>query len=208
MLNKDNRLQLPKRKDFPEFEEIYKISESIMGFLPNSMLYMSKSPELLMSFLMLSKSVLKQKGKIGILGKMSLIFKFIVAMIKGERKQDTLGQDLRWFVAYAASYAAGCRYCKAHSSHSLSDYGISQEKFEQFFRYHESNLYSDRERSAIAIGLSAGSVPNSTNKTHFINLKKYFNDNEMIEIISIIALFGFLNRWNDTLGTPLEEIFS
>ena len=26
----------------------------------------------------------------------------------------------------------------------------------------------------------------------------------MVEILAIISLFGFLNRWNDTLATPLE----
>ena len=29
---------------------------------------------------------------------------------------------------------------------------------------------------------------------------------EIIDIVSVIALFGFLNRWNDTMGTVLEEV--
>ncbi|NDH49246.1 MAG: carboxymuconolactone decarboxylase family protein, partial [Proteobacteria bacterium] len=28
---------------------------------------------------------------------------------------------------------------------------------------------------------------------------------EIIEITSVIALFGFLNRWNDVMATPIEE---
>jgi hypothetical protein len=26
-----------------------------------------------------------------------------------------------------------------------------------------------------------------------------------VEIVGVIAMFGFLNRWNDTLATPLED---
>jgi hypothetical protein len=36
-------------------------------------------------------------------------------------------------------------------------------------------------------------------------LKKYWNEIEIIEITSVIALFGFLNRWNDVMATPIEE---
>ncbi len=33
---------------------------------------------------------------------------------------------------------------------------------------------------------------------------RYFDDSEMVEIVAVIALFGFLNRWNDTVATDLE----
>jgi hypothetical protein len=31
------------------------------------------------------------------------------------------------------------------------------------------------------------------------------SDTQVVEIVGVIALFGFLNRWNDTMATPLEE---
>jgi len=37
-------------------------------------------------------------------------------------------------------------------------------------------------------------------------LQKYFSDEAIIDIVAVIALFGFLNRWNDTLGTALEDV--
>jgi hypothetical protein len=30
-------------------------------------------------------------------------------------------------------------------------------------------------------------------------------DEQVVEIVGVIAMFGFLNRWNDTLATPLED---
>ena len=35
--------------------------------------------------------------------------------------------------------------------------------------------------------------------------KTHFSEDEIAEIVGIISYFGFLNRWNDTLATPLEE---
>jgi|HubBroStandDraft_6_1064221.scaffolds.fasta_scaffold88798_1 hypothetical protein len=31
------------------------------------------------------------------------------------------------------------------------------------------------------------------------------NDVEIVELVGVIAYFGFLNRWNDTLATELES---
>jgi len=36
-------------------------------------------------------------------------------------------------------------------------------------------------------------------------LHQYWDEGEIVEILGVVALFGFLNRWNDSAGTPLEE---
>jgi hypothetical protein len=36
-------------------------------------------------------------------------------------------------------------------------------------------------------------------------MRQYWNEEQIVEIIGVIALFGFLNRWNDTLATPLGD---
>lgn len=37
------------------------------------------------------------------------------------------------------------------------------------------------------------------------NLHKYWNDGEIVEMLGVISLFGFLNRWNDSMGTTIED---
>jgi len=39
----------------------------------------------------------------------------------------------------------------------------------------------------------------------FDDLKKHFTEYQIVEMLSIIGLYGFFNRWNDTLATPLED---
>ena len=39
----------------------------------------------------------------------------------------------------------------------------------------------------------------------FAQLQQHWSDGEITEILGVVAMFAFLNRWNDTMGTPLEE---
>ena len=36
-------------------------------------------------------------------------------------------------------------------------------------------------------------------------MKRHWSEGEIVEIAAVVALFGFMNRWNDTMATPLEE---
>ena len=40
----------------------------------------------------------------------------------------------------------------------------------------------------------------------YSEFKKYFDENQQIEILAIISLFGFLNRWNSSLMTEIESL--
>ena len=35
-------------------------------------------------------------------------------------------------------------------------------------------------------------------------LRKHWSDDEVVEILGVIALFGYLNRWNDSMATSIE----
>ena len=35
---------------------------------------------------------------------------------------------------------------------------------------------------------------------------KHFDEEQVVEIVAALSLFGFLNRWNDTMATELEEL--
>ena len=52
--------------------------------------------------------------------------------------------------------------------------------------------------------MKSGMSPNETTDADFADLKRHFDDDQVIEIVAVIAMFGFLNRWNSTLQTALE----
>ena len=61
------------------------------------------------------------------------------------------------------------------------------------------------ERAALDVAVAAGCVPNAVTDEMFLELRKHWSDEQVVEIVGVIAMFGFLNRWNDTFATPLED---
>ncbi len=155
------------------------LAAAVMGFEPNSLKIMAHRPEILRGFMALSAAVLGPEAK--------------------------LAPGLRQMIAYIASAAAGCNYCQAHTAHGAHERGVSAEKIENLWSYETDDLFSDAERAALALAQAAGSVPNRANQAHFDALKPHFTEAEICEIVAVISTFGFLNRWNDTMATPLEE---
>ena len=160
-------------------QQALSLAQAAMGFVPNSMKIMARNPALLNGFLMLSNAVLGPSSK--------------------------LDPALRQMIAHITSAAAGCRYCQAHTAHGAERHGVDADKIEAIWSFQTSDLFSDAERAALDLAQAAGSVPNNATDQQFANLKLYYSEDEIVDIVAVIAYFGFLNRWNDTLATPLEE---
>ena len=47
--------------------------------------------------------------------------------------------------------------------------------------------------------------PNAVEERHFEVLKRYYSKDRIAEIVAVITRFGFLNRWNDTIRTDIED---
>jgi len=168
-----------KRESYKDFENLFQGVESFMGYLPNAHLAMAERPELLMAFSGLASTVFQAEG------------------IDIQTKQ---------LIALASSLSSGCKYCQAHTSHGAERAGMKEEKIADILNYPESKNYTDKEKALLDLAFAAGVTPNKSTQSHFDNLKKYFSKKEIIDIVSVLALFGFLNRWNDTMGTVLEEV--
>ena len=167
------------RKSLVEFEELFKLVESFMGYLPNAHLTMSERPELLKAFSGLAGAVFQSDG---------------------------LDAGTKQLIALASSLSAGCKYCQAHTSHGAERAGIEEKKIADILNYSESEQFSESEKAVLDLAFAAGKVPNASNQKHFDKLIKYYSKKEIVDIVSVISLFGFLNRWNDTLGTALEDV--
>ena len=71
--------------------------------------------------------------------------------------------------------------------------------------FETSPLFTAAERAALRLGYRAALVPNEASEADFAELKKHFDEGQIVEIVATIALFGYLNRWNDTMATTLEQ---
>lgn len=175
-----NRIEPMKVDDLsPATREALTYAQGIMGFAPNDVLTMAHWPELLEAME----------------GLVSVIYK------PGE-----LDPVLKRMIATITSGAAGCRYCQAHTAHgAVQMAGGDAEKIAKVWEYQSNPLFSAAERAALDLALASGTQHNAATDEHFRELEKYFSQRQIMEIMGVIGLFGFLNRWNDTLATELED---
>ena len=162
-----------------ETQELVTFFNETLGFCPNSVLTMQKKPHLAQAFVNLNKAVMDNTGSIS--------------------------SEFKRIIAYISSNTAGCRYCQAHTIRAAERYGGEKERLEQAWNFENSRLFTEAEKVALRFAIAASSVPVSTSQELEELLHHHWDETDILEIMSVIALFGYLNRWNDVMGTSLEE---
>jgi uncharacterized peroxidase-related enzyme len=172
------RLPARDRAELSEFEPLFERIESHLGVLPNSTLTMAHRPDIMRAFAELNEAVMGP------------------GQVDGGLKQ---------LVVLMASSAASCAYCQAHTSHVAERRGVPVEKIEAVWEFETSPLFSAAERAALRVARGAGRTPNEVTDGDVEELRRHFTDAQVAEIVAAIAVFGYLNRWNDTVATTLES---
>jgi alkylhydroperoxidase family enzyme len=112
----------------------------------------------------------------------------------------------RRLVGHVVSQVSGCLYCQAHTLLGAQNFGVSEAKLADVWTYASSPHYSVRERLALDFALAASSQPNAVTDAQFAELQQQWSDSEIVELLGVVAMFAFLNCWNDTMATPLEAV--
>jgi uncharacterized peroxidase-related enzyme len=167
-----------RREDLPDLEELFRIYDESMGFVPNSLFTMARRPEVLRAF----SDLITQLWRTG-----------------------TVPVGLKPLIAIVSSTAVGCRYCQAHEAVDARMRGVAEEKIAAVWDFETSPLFTDAERAALRFARDASLVPNAVTPAHFEDLRRFWDEGEIVEILGVVGLFGFLNRWNDSMATDLEE---
>lgn len=150
----------------------------IRKFIPNSVLTMARRPGIAKAFAALNQAILYE---------------------------GSVPEETKMLAALISSQASGCRYCQSHMANLSSIFSASDEKIAALWDFRSSPLFSDAERAALNIAVKAGQLPNECDAQDFAELKRHWDEGQIVEIIAAIGLFGYLNRWNDTMATELEE---
>ncbi|MEM6581657.1 MAG: peroxidase-related enzyme [Pseudomonadota bacterium] len=166
------------RDTHADLVERFEHYQNTRGFVPNSILTMQRRPNIARAFMALNQAILYE---------------------------GTVSEELKMLVSLIASQAAGCQYCQAHMANLASIYEASADKIAAVWEYQSSPLFSEAERAALNVAFKGSIVPNEASEADFDQLKAHFDDDQIVEIVASIALFGYLNRWNDTMATDLED---
>ncbi len=119
--------------------------------------------------------------------------------------QGRVTSVLKRLIAYVSSNATGCRYCQAHTIRAAERYGAEQEQLDNIWEYKTHPAFSEAERAALNFSVAASTVPNGVDAEIQAALHAHWNEDEIVELLGVISLFGYLNRWNDSMATTLEE---
>lgn len=153
--------------------------EQTRGFVPNSIRTMARRPNIVKAFMALNQAVLYE---------------------------GTVDRQLKMLISLISSVSSGCLYCQSHMTNLSHIYEAPDEKLADILLYETSPHFSDAERAALDLAYKAAQVPNAVTEKEFDALKAHFDEAEIVEIVASIALFGYLNRWNDTMATTLEPL--
>ncbi len=164
----------------PELKQHFDFFLGTLGFTPNSVLTMQRKPRLVKAFAQLNAAVMDPEGEVDL--------------------------GFRRLLGHMASKAAGCLYCQAHTVLGAKNFGVDDERLAALWDFRRSALYSEKERAALEFALAAAAQPNAVTDALFAELRRHWSESEIVEILGVVAMFGFLNRWNDSMATPLEPV--
>ena len=161
-----------------ELEKAFAQYRKSLGFVPNSVLIMQRRPKLVTALAQLASAVWDP--------------------------DSTVDLGFKRLISHVASRAHGCQYCMAHTAGGALHLGVDAAKLDAVWAYQSSPLYTEAERIALDFSLASASVPNAVDDALFEKMRLHWDDDQIVEITAVISMFGFMNRWNDTMATPLE----
>ena len=176
-------LVTPLPADFDaEIAELARFFNVTLGFPPNSVLTMMRRPAIARAFTELNRAVMANQGR--------------------------LTSEFKRLVGHVASRVAGCRYCEAHTIRAAARFGEHEgadaQRLDQVWQFRASELFTPAEKAALEFACAAASVPGGVDERVAGELRRHWDDGEIVEITGVVALFGFLNRWNDAMATEIE----
>lgn len=171
-------VQPSTEKGDTDFQNLIQFFNETLGFCPNSVKTMYHRPAIAYAFIELNKAVMENKGRVT--------------------------SALKRLIGYISSNVAGCRYCQAHTIRAAERYGAEADKMSNIWEFRTHPAFSEAERVALEFAFASSTIPNTVDDTIANNLRMHWNEGEIVEILGVISLFGYLNRWNDSMGTELE----
>ncbi len=102
------------------------------------------------------------------------------------RDTGTVTPEFKRLLGYVSSFASGCLYCQAHMILASERFGATEDRLNDVFDFERSAHFTDAEKAALAFA--------------------HWPPEAIVEIMGVVALFGYLNRWNDSMGSALEDL--
>jgi alkylhydroperoxidase family enzyme len=116
-----------------------------------------------------------------------------------------LSRQLRSEVFTMASIAGGCQHCQAHGAYTLQLMGVEPDRIRDIWTFEDSAAFSEAEKAALRLARDGALVPNAVQPGHFADLRRHYSEQHIVEMLAVISLAGWYNRWNNSIATVTDR---
>lgn len=162
----------------PDSTEIEAYYKEKLGFLANSAGLLAYRPAILRASMELGRATQSPDGAVDM--------------------------KLKKMVALVASSIRGCTFCQTHAAYGLSTQNVPDDKIAAVWDFETDDRFDESERAALRLARDSAVQPNAVTDAHFEELRRYFSNEQIIELVAQCAFSAWLNVFNQTLGTTIE----
>lgn len=131
------------------------------------------------------------------------IFKDLVELVMVSR--SNLTRQLRSELFTMASLAAGCQHCQAHGAYTLQLMGVDADRIRDIWTFEQSAEFTEAEKGALRLARDGAAVPNMVEPGHFVELRRHYSERQIVEMLAVVSLAGWFNRWNNSIATVTDQ---
>ena len=121
-------------------------------------------------------------------------FKELFRVVMGKGEIET---RLKWKMAYLISETLKCPFCVSVSAKMLEKFGAEKRAIENL---KEMKNLPRKEKEILALVKDVTLDGHLDNLEIFEKVKEKFTPAQIVELVSVIGLFNYINRFNNTLG--------
>ncbi len=116
-------------------------------------------------------------------------------LFKATMDDKPLPAALKWKVAYRISEINKCEFCVSVAEQQLKAFGLTDEDIKTI-----EEVNSEKEKIALQYAEASTRHAYNIDPAIMDEMKKHYTDAEIVEISSVVGVFNFINRFNDSLG--------
>jgi AhpD family alkylhydroperoxidase len=115
-------------------------------------------------------------------------------------RTHTVDERLKELAVLKAAQLAGCEWCLDFGSAIVRAQGVSDDEMRALIDYRASDLLSDDDKLVLDYATGMSRTPVDVPDELFERLRARFNEEQLVELTSVIALENYRARFNWALG--------
>lgn len=117
-----------------------------------------------------------------------------------DRRSSPIEPVLRSLITVRVSQINWCRFCVDINSALVLRRGADEAKLAELEHFESSDRFSEREKAALAFAEAVTYPAHQPAAEHLARLRRYFDDNAIIELTALIAFQNLSSKFNAALG--------